>query len=166
MRSLTIDIGRPLWLDEELVTFSILLSCSQDLAKLHFGGLVHISAKLVDIMLEENEKRDDFKISDQILRGLEVLRQKPSKSSYVKVLVGAGTQALAQGAPESAFLYYEAIYKLMGANAETSVVLQLSECVYSIHHLVVGTHMPYRLLTWKGEVDRSDALLANVRQLT
>jgi hypothetical protein len=72
---------------------------SLDLAKLYFGGLSHISAKLVDMMMDE-EKRDNYRISDQILRGFDVLQEKPWKNNYTGVLVGAGLQALSQGAPE------------------------------------------------------------------
>jgi hypothetical protein len=69
------------------------------LAQSQIGGLAAISAKLVDILLEDEEaEQDEYKISDYILRSIPVIRDRTDRSKYVKPTVAAGSRAFSQGA--------------------------------------------------------------------
>jgi hypothetical protein len=91
------------------------------IAPLHFGGLPRISARLVDMMLDEGDKQDYYKISDQILRCLPVLSERAQRSNYSHVLACAGMQAFSQGAPEVSIYF-----KTFRVGAECTIIV----CTY------------------------------------
>jgi hypothetical protein len=69
------------------------------------GGLVNISAKLVDILLDGSDEdqpkhQEYYRISDQILRSLPVLCRRQQRDTYAKVVTAAGSHAYAAGALE------------------------------------------------------------------
>lgn len=71
------------------------------LAEQQPGGVAAISAKLVDMLLEDSEsERDAFKISDYILRCIPALLGRPNRQTYINNLVSAGSQAFSRGALE------------------------------------------------------------------
>lgn len=116
----------------------------QLIAQSHFGGLSKIAARLVDLMLDEGIKYDHYKvsissilfgdktdtaltqISDQILRCLPILRERPQRDHYTKILMSAGAQAFAQGAPEVLLLSHIQPSKLMNvSNSLRSYIMSL-----------------------------------------